>query len=594
MTNHIKNKLISSSISFIEYFSSSIKKKLMLMMMLITCIPVIAVTIVAISESRRNLEAEIRTSNQSNIEWSGKFVDEKLDMLDKLMFSVMADLTITRYLEGDLEANLQSKYMNQSYILNKLQLVYLPNLSFFDEISLYSSYENKSYSMINGDSRITSYSSGSLPLPWGRLGNTKLTFHMEGQPSPHFLMYRTMFKFIDKSVLGGVSISVNWSMLDPILQSMRSEKESLILIMDQAGRVVHSLPESDYDALELQSIQTALSSETSDTFVKTNTHYIFQQPVGNGNMRLVKAIPTRVVLESNRGTFWFSVCLGIGLLFISLAASVMLANKATNPILKLARAISFTAESNHDGYIETTRNDEIGWLEQKYSEMIRARYSIYIEKRNAQFKALQAQINPHFLHNTLQSVGAMAVSKNVPEIYQIIQTISSNFRYTMSTGNDFVTLTQELEHVDNYLKIQNFRFRDKVEKHFYIDKTARNASLPILILQPIVENAFEHGFPYTKAPWIIRIDVARQADKIWIIIEDNGIGISPERQEEINKRLLEDPGDVIVSTDNMALRNINARIGIHFGRPYGLMIVANSERQGTIVIVTLPYIQYNE
>ncbi|TVY04214.1 sensor histidine kinase [Cohnella terricola] len=594
MSNRIKNKLISSSIRFIEYFSSSIKKKLLLMMMLITCVPVIAITAVAISESRKNLEAEIRTTNQSSIIWSGQFIDEKLKLLDNLMFSVMADLTITRYLEGALDSDMEPSYIVQSYILNKLNSVYLPNLNLFDQISVFSSRENKSYTMINGESRIIAHSSHALPLPWDRLGNLKLAYYMEDQQSPHFHMYRTMFKFIDRSILGGISIHVNWSMLDPILQSVKSEENSLIFIMDREGRAVHGLPGADYDSLALQDIHAALSSGSGEAFFKTKSYYVFQQAVGDGSMFLVKAIPTSAVLESNRRTLWFSVSLGIGLLIFSLAASILLANKATNPILKLARAISFTAESNHDEYIETKRNDEIGLLEQKYSEMIRARYRIYIEKRNAQFKALQAQINPHFLHNTLQSLGAMAVARNVPEVYQIIQTISSNFRYTMTTGDDFVTLMQEIEHVDNYLTIQNFRFKDKIEKHFQIDESAKTALLPILILQPIVENAFEHGFQHTKAPWIIKIDAVREADIVRISIMDNGIGIPPERLAEINESLLSDPGDVITFTNSMALRNINARIGIHFGEPYGLTLQNHPGGRGTLVTITLPYIPSNK
>jgi two-component system sensor histidine kinase YesM len=591
MTNRIKMKLISSSIRFIEYFSSSIKKKLMLMMMLITCVPLIAVTIVAISDSRKNLEAEIRTSNQSNIVWSGQFMDEKLKQLDNLMFSVMADLTITRYMEGEFVTDIQSNYVNQSYILNKLNSIYLPNLNLFDEISLFNNRDNKSYSMINGGSRIITYTNDSLALPWDRLGKNKLSFHIEGPQSQHFYMYRTMFKFTDHSIMGGVSIHVNWSMLDPILQSMKSERDSSIFIMDRTGRTVHGLSGNSYDNLDLPELFSTLSVRTEDHFFKTKSHYVFHQSIGDGNLFLVKLIPTSAVMESNRSTLWFSMGLGIGLLFISLAASILLANKATSPILKLARAISYTAETNHDGFIETTRIDEIGLLENKYSEMIRTRYHIYIEKRNAQFKALQAQINPHFLHNTLQSLGAMAVAKNVPEIYQIIQTISSNFRYTMSTGNDFVTLKQEIEHVDNYLIIQKFRFKDKIEKQFHIDESAETTLLPILILQPIVENAFEHGFQFTKAPWIIKINAIRIADKVQITIEDNGIGITPERLNEINDSLLKDPGDVISFTDSMALRNINARINIHFGEPYELTIHRNPYGAGTIVTLTLPYIQ---
>jgi two-component system sensor histidine kinase YesM len=202
-------------------------------------------------------------------------------------------------------------------------------------------------------------------------------------------------------------------------------------------------------------------------------------------------------------------------------------------------------------------------------------------------KALQAQINPHFLHNTLQSIGAMAVMKDVPDIYQIIQAISSNIRYTMRIGNDVVTLHQELEHVRNYISIQKFRFKDKITVEWEVNSSIAGCFIPPLTLQPIVENAFEHGFQQKKDIWVIRIKTWHDWDKLYIEIEDNGIGFSQQKELELKQRLSRNIEEIIETQESMALSNIQARIKTQFGSEYGLDI-KSALHCGTQVTIVLP------
>lgn len=586
MSNRLRLKLLSTCRSFIESFSDSIKKKMIVLMILLTCAPLIVITIVAINNANSQLETEIVASNKSKIYWSGLFLDDQLQILNNILFSIMADREITNYMENDEIGDNSVRYAVQTYILDKLSSLYVPNIHMFDEIMLYKEQTGRIYSLRNGQSKIMR--NDNLNTPWNQLGTNKLTFMMNGEQVDNFLMIRTFFRFIDRKVMGGVSLDVKWSMFNQIFASLNSEEINAIFILDERGNVVY---QPFTDVIVPDNIHTLFANmqlNINESYMKTDTHYVFFQSFGEGRMYLVKMIPTSVVSESSRNTLLFSILIIIGLITVSVTASILMANKVTAPILKLVRAIRSTEETNSEMYISRSRKDEIGVLEQKYGEMIHTRYQTYIEKRTAQLKALQAQINPHFLHNTLQSIGAMAITREVPEIYSIIQAVSNNFRYTMTQGNDLVTLQEELEHVDNYLRIQKFRFKDKVEVEINVEHTTESCMLPPLTLQPIVENAFEHGFAQKKGKWLIQINVEACGDKVKIVIEDNGVGFSQDRKLEIMENLSMDAAEIIDFTESMALANIHARLKSHFGHAYGLEI-HSIEMQGTRVSLTLPY-----
>lgn len=561
-------------------------------MIFLSCVPLIIVTFVAINNARNQLELEIISSNTSQIYWSGLYMDEKLEILNNIMFSIMVDREITRYLETEETLDKPEMYAIQTHIINKLSSLYFSNMTMFDEVMLFKQPEGKAYSIHNGQTRV--YTHIGMLEPWNQLGSNKLAFVMKDRKDKNFILHRTFFRFIDRKVMGGVSLDVKWSVFEEIFRSLKSDEMDTIFVLDEQGEIVHE-PFADYlapDQVELLFDQIKLN--VGGNFLKTDEHYVFYQVYGGGKLYLVKMIPQSVVSQSSWDTFLFSIIIIFTVIMITIIGSIFIATKVTSPILKLIRAIRWTEERNSDLFIQGSRKDEIGVLQQKYAEMIQKRYQIHIEKRNAQIKALQAQINPHFLHNTLQSIGAMAVAKEVPEIYSIIQAMSNNFRYTMSLGNDLVTLKEELAHVDNYLIIQKFRYKDKID--IVVNTNSEHAleqcMLPPLTLQPIVENAFEHGFKQQKGRWLIQIDIQVTLNEIMIIIEDNGIGISEDRMKEITESLACNVDEIIEFTESMALANIHARLKTSFGSDYGLKI-ESFEMEGTKVSLTLPYFGLN-
>ena len=212
--------------------------------------------------------------------------------------------------------------------------------------------------------------------------------------------------------------------------------------------------------------------------------------------------------------------------------------------------------------------------------------------------ALQSQINPHFLYNTLDAIRGQAIQENNREVAMMIQTLSAFFRYSISRKGDAVTLRDELDNVQNYMKIQQYRFEDRFRLEMEIeDPEVYDYYVPRLILQPIVENAIQHGLENMRSGGLITIDV-EETDDLLIMISDNGKGMTLQELDELNGRILTEK--VVkkepVSAEKhkgIALVNVQKRIELFFGVPYGLHVYS-SVGQGTDVEITLPIIRQEE
>lgn len=205
---------------------------------------------------------------------------------------------------------------------------------------------------------------------------------------------------------------------------------------------------------------------------------------------------------------------------------------------------------------------------------------------------LQSQINPHFLYNSLECIRGYAISSNVPVIAEMAQSISNFFRYSISSKNNIVTLKEELENLNHYMKIQQIRFNNRFT--FEIDcaesEEVQEALIPKLTLQPILENAIVHGFVRKIENARVRITIIATRKNINILFSDNGDGMNKETLYALNERI--STYDVLQHTSKnhtgLALPNIDKRLKLIFGNEYGIH-VSSVEGLGTDVEIHIPY-----
>lgn len=289
------------------------------------------------------------------------------------------------------------------------------------------------------------------------------------------------------------------------------------------------------------------------------------------------------------------------LVFFIITAIIILiyvSSAITRPLKTLTHAMSSVNEGNMDIKVNISSSDEVGILSRTFNAMIDRInslianvYSARIKQKEAELNALQSQINPHFLYNTLEMIGNIAVIEDVELIAKITNCMGKMFRYTISNKEEVVTIKDEINHVKNYMEIQKLRFSNRFDIIFDVNDNVESCIIPKLLLQPLVENAVYHGLETKTGNGIIIVTVNKvNNDEIEICVKDNGKGIDEETLKTINKSLKENYN--YLSTEGnkrrgFALININMRIAIFFGEKYGMKVESNIDN-GTKVTMRIP------
>ena len=244
---------------------------------------------------------------------------------------------------------------------------------------------------------------------------------------------------------------------------------------------------------------------------------------------------------------------------------------------------------------------EIGWtprwdeVMKQLQHLLNKQDAIRMSKKQAEYLALQNQINPHFLYNALEAIRGDAICAGLDSVVDATEALSSFFRYSITGVDKLVTLEEEIENVEDYFVIQYYRFGDKMKlKIDYPEDEVIHLKIPKLTLQPFVENAIYHGLEQTKNKGVVSIKIETTPKKLLIQIGDNGRGMPEEQVEEINDYLsrvsISYVGENKKKKGGIAIKNVNSRIKLLFGEEYGVHIYSTIN-VGTDIMITLPRIQ---
>lgn len=313
------------------------------------------------------------------------------------------------------------------------------------------------------------------------------------------------------------------------------------------------------------------------------------QSINYSDWRLVLTIPYRDILALNlksRNQMIFA------LLFIALLTFIIsypVAASATRRIRNLISHMRRVEEGNFDVQIIAGNSDEIGELIQNYNTMLTKMSILMDEKfklgkdiKNMELKALQAQINPHFLYNTLDQINCMSLRYNVPQMELMINSLSKFYKLSLSKGEDIVTIENELAHIKAYIQIQNIRYENAVQLDINVAEELYQYRIPNITLQPLVENSILHGIlEKDEENGIIKIGATLEDGKIILCIQDDGVGIP----KDILSNILFNTSTN--DTHGYGVRNIHERLRLYFGDEYGLTYKSEIG-EGTTVEVRIP------
>lgn len=388
-----------------------------------------------------------------------------------------------------------------------------------------------------------------------------------------------------------VVMDIRFSQIANYVDEVGIGQHGYCYIMDAEGEIIYH-PQQQLIYSGLKPEQTSIVTGMKDgTIINRNAIYTVRS-LDNCDWRIVGVsyideLVTGRVQDTMR-------ILTVLLLFVFLTvffSSFLLAHMVSRPIQGLVKAMKdfetkaeeFSYQPVHGSSEILDLSDSFGHMVVQIQELMEKVRNEEITLRKTELKALQAQINPHFLYNTLDAIGWLCEEERNKDAVEMVNALARLFRISISKGHELIPIEKEVEHARSYLMIQNFRYKNQFVYSFDIEEECLPYLCNKITLQPIIENAIYHGINRMVDEGRIDIKIFREGESIVFTVADNGVGMSSEQCAGILKR---EPGD----QTGIGIKNVNDRIKIYFGEEYGITI-DSEEDEGTVVSIRMPKVE---
>ena len=391
-----------------------------------------------------------------------------------------------------------------------------------------------------------------------------------------------------------VSLDLSFSNISSHINNVGIGQRGYCFLMDRMGNIMYH-PQQQLLYAGLKSEGTAALAALEDgTYVEDTVIYAITS-VEDSSWRVVGvSFVDELVNRSVREMIGISVGLAGLVLAAALLTSWILSRMLSRPLRGLASAMErFERDADHFSYRPVRGTREVRELSQSFGHMVLRIQQLMstvrqeeINLRKTELKALQAQINPHFLYNTLDSIAWMCERGRNADAVNMVHALARLFRISISRGHELIPIAKEIEHAESYLQIQKYRYKNQFTYEFDVDPECLDYYCNKITLQPIIENSINHGLDLLVEEGRIQVEVLQDGEDILFRVRDNGVGMS---QEQVDAILEQDPED----RTGIGIRNVNDRLRIYFGAPYGLRITSELD-VGTCVEIRMPKVKEGE
>ena len=388
-----------------------------------------------------------------------------------------------------------------------------------------------------------------------------------------------------------VSLDLSFSGISNYINNVSIGQRGYCFLMDDDGNIIYH-PQQQLLYAGLKSEDTEALAALKDGAYADDTVIYSIASVGDSGWRAVGVsyvdeLVNRNVNDMIRLTFWLAVVV----LAVAVLTSWLLSRLMGKPLRGLASAMeSFEADADHFTYRPVGGTREVQELSDSFEHMVLRIQELMttvreeeINLRKTELKALQAQINPHFLYNTLDSIAWMCEQDRNADAVKMVHALARLFRISISRGHELIPIAKEIEHAESYLQIQMYRYKNQFTYTFDVDPDCLGYYCNKITLQPIIENSINHGLELMVEEGRIDVCVRQDGDDIVFSVQDNGVGMSEEQIEAIMQH---GPTD----RTGIGIKNVNDRLKIYFGRNYGLHITSEPD-VGTCVEIRMPKIR---
>ena len=352
----------------------------------------------------------------------------------------------------------------------------------------------------------------------------------------------------------------------------------------------HAAVESIFDQT-VSGIRAGLWSQNVDRRIQNAV--FLASPQVKYRLTAWSLVPQELLEESQNVLTRNMLVIAFLVVLVALASVFLISRSLTRPLGGIMVTLGRIKDGETDLRLTGLKPDEIGVLGQSINEMldkiqdlIALEYNAELQLKHAEYKALQAQVNPHFLYNTLDTMGSIATAQHVPTVATMCHAMSNLFRYSLDMKDPLSTIGNEIVHLKNYLYVMNVRTGNSLDVDIEIDPGLLGEQVPRLSLQPLVENSVNHGLKNRRGSKKIRIRGQADGQTLTLSVHDNGVGMDAD---EINRQLA-DPGSVTEKNGSIGLGNIHARVALLFGTGFGIRVVS-SPADGTLVFLMVPRVE---
>ncbi len=512
------------------------------------------------------------------------------DYFDQLNGSVLSLYSDVLFSEGSYSGeagvyNYKLRKLQEIYIRQEETdsvLLYLPGE---EELYVVNARIDNSFGGAGGIERTDWYKAAAatdrlIIEPAGYLTGYDPDYHMtEGEPV--FSLVRNIHTH--GQTFGVLCINYRLDALRAMMAEHLADPTAGTLLLDEEGRLLCATDPAASGAQAAALFELAAQSGDGSSFTYRDEHsgtlLVLVQRTGYGHT-LLQTVPMGAVLARARQMRTLILTLGAVSVLVLVSTIVLVSVRITRPLEQVEEGMREIAAGNFEVEIPCEGDGEVGriartcvFMKDKIRQLINEEYRMKLKYRDAQFEALQAQINPHFLSNALQCIGSAAYEQGAREVEPMTKALADMLRYSISAKAGTVPLAREAKNVEDYLKIQKFRFETRIEYAVDLPENCRELAVPRLILQPLVENAIVHGAEPNRQTTMIRVSCRLENGRAELAVWDDGVGAAPAELEALRASLARPAGEA-AQEGHIGLRNVAERMRLVYGGGFAIRLDA--------------------
>ena len=387
-----------------------------------------------------------------------------------------------------------------------------------------------------------------------------------------------------------VALDLRFASISSYINNVGIGQHGYCFLMDESGILYHPQQQLIYSQLKSEDTDT-LADLPDGTYSESNVIYVLQTVEGSPWRVVGVSYVDELVTSNLWENFWLLALAAVAILLAALVSSIVISRALSRPLKGLSRAMrQFEKNADTFTYAPVGGAREVQELSESFGHMVVKIQHLMetvrreeINLRKTELKALQAQINPHFLYNTLDSIAWMCEQGRNDEAVQMVNALAQLFRISISRGHELIPIRSELRHAESYLKIQKHRYKNQFSYRFDVDESCLDFLCNKITLQPIIENAIYHGINGLVDEGEIVITLRADGSDVVFTVADNGVGMEEEQIQAILRKERSDHTGI-------GIKNVNDRLKIYFGEGYGITIDSEPD-VGTTVTIRMPQVR---